>query len=128
MSIVTTDSDSWIGSALVDLDKCRLGTIEDIYFDAQSGRPQWLLVRNGRFGMRRILVPLAEARRIREGIMTPYDKRRIDRAPRIDPAEDLHDEQTAELYRHYGLRQDELVETDEPDPPSPRERVLSYLT
>lgn len=127
MSICTTDCELWIGGALVDEGDRRLGTIEEIYFDEPTGRPQWLVVRNGRFS-RRSFVPLTDAKRIPEGIMTPYDRHTIESAPRIAADEDLGEEQAHALYSHYDLAYDALVDTDQPDPPSPRERVLSYLT
>ena len=126
MSISTTDCDAWIGSALLDDLDARLGTIDEIYFDASSGRPQWLVIKSGRFA-RRSFVPLTGARRIPGGIMTTYDRRLIAAAPRITDDDDLAEEQAHALYRHYGLAYDALFETDMPDPPSPRERVLSYL-
>lgn len=128
MSISTTDSESWIGGVLVDDVDHRLGTIEEVYFDEQTGRAQWLVIRRGRFAARHTFVPLAHARRTPAGIRTHYDRRQIESAPRIDPADDLPEQRLHALYDHYGLPYDALVETDGPDGPSPRELVLSWLT
>ena len=122
----TTRRDSWIGSALINPDGRRLGTIEDIYRHAQSGRAQWVVVRVGRFGSRRSFVPLADARRTPEGIVTPYSKSQIASAPKVDAEEQLRDEQVIEMYRHYDLPHDELVDTHAAEP-TPRDRVIGYL-
>ena len=45
MSINTMDSESWIGSTLVDNDDRKLGTIEAIYFDEQTGQSQWMAIK-----------------------------------------------------------------------------------
>lgn len=126
MSICTTDCELWIGSALVDEGDRRLGTIEEIYFDEPTGCPQWLVVRHGRFS-KRSFVPLTDAKRIPDGIMTPYGQHTIGAAPRIATDEDLGEAQAQALYSHYDLAYDVLVDTDRPDAPSARERVLSYL-
>lgn len=119
MSINTMDSESWIGSTLVDSDDRKLGTIEAIYFDEQTGQSQWMAIKTGLFGNKHHFVPLGGATPTDEAVMTPYDKRQVDDAPNLDPDEDLADEQVVELYRYYGLAYDQpacgdqvVVETD----------------
>jgi hypothetical protein len=128
MSTITMDSESWVGSILTDSENHKLGTIEDIYFDEQS-RPLWRVVKTGRFGARHSLVPLADARRTGHAIATPFAKRQVEDAPRIDLAEDLRDEQVRELYRYYGLTYDAEVAGSEPEAAfeTAAERVLKYL-
>jgi len=120
MSINTMDSESWIGSTLVDNDDRKLGTIEAIYFDEQTGQSQWMAIKSGLFGNKHHFVPLAGATPTDEAVITPYDKSQIDDAPNIDPDEDLADDQVVELYRYYGLAYDPPPCGDqvvgEPDP------------
>jgi hypothetical protein len=41
---------SWQGATLVDGDGDRVGTIDAIYVDDQTGEPEWALVNTGLFG------------------------------------------------------------------------------
>ena len=38
---------SWQGSTMVDRDGDKVGTIESIYVDDQTGQPEWALVNTG---------------------------------------------------------------------------------
>ncbi len=112
MSVITTDSESWIGSILIGNDDRKLGTIEAIYFDEETGRAQWMAVKNGVFHNKHSFVPLAGATPTDYAVMTPYDKSQVDDAPKIAPNEDLPDEQVAELYAYYGLDYDAPIDSD----------------
>jgi len=103
MTIDTMDSETWIGSTLIDSAEHKVGTIEAIYFDEDTGRAQWMAVKSGLLGTKHSFVPLTDAMAVDDAIQTPYDKSQIDDAPSVDPDEDLRDEQVLELYRHYGL-------------------------
>jgi uncharacterized protein YrrD len=52
---------SWQGATMVDRDGDRVGTIDAIYVDDQSGQPEWALVNTGLFGTRSTFVPIAQA-------------------------------------------------------------------
>src|SRR3954447_24629931 len=39
------DIETWRGRTLVDRDGDKIGTIEDIYLDRQSGEPEWVAVK-----------------------------------------------------------------------------------
>jgi uncharacterized protein (TIGR02271 family) len=52
---------SWQGATLVDRDGSRVGTIDAIYVDDQTGEPEWALVNTGLFGTKSSFVPLAQA-------------------------------------------------------------------
>ncbi|HZB59087.1 MAG TPA: PRC-barrel domain-containing protein, partial [Actinomycetota bacterium] len=47
---------SWQGATMVDRDGDRIGTIESIYVDDQTGQPEWALVNTGLFGTRSTFV------------------------------------------------------------------------
>jgi sporulation protein YlmC with PRC-barrel domain len=38
---------SWRGSNAVDSDGDKIGKIEEIYMDAETGKPEWLAVKTG---------------------------------------------------------------------------------
>jgi hypothetical protein len=112
MNITSMDSESWIGRTLIDGEDRKLGTIEAIYFDAQTDRPQWMAVKTGLWGAKHSFVPLADATPVDDAIRTPYAQGQVDDAPRFAAAEDLPDDQVAELYRYYGLAYDPPVARD----------------
>ena len=102
MSNIAMDSESWIGWTLIDNEGREIGMIEAIYFDQESGLPQWMAVDSGLDG-RHSFVPLADAAPTEDAVMTPYAKRQIDDAPTLAADEDLPDDRVLALYGYYGL-------------------------
>jgi uncharacterized protein (TIGR02271 family) len=95
---------AWRGQDALDADGDKIGSIEEIYLDAETDEPEWALVNTGMFGTKRSFVPLRNAAPSDgEGVRVPFDKATVKDAPKVDPDGRLsHDEET-ELYRHYGL-------------------------
>jgi uncharacterized protein (TIGR02271 family) len=98
---------NWRGQALTDAGGSKIGTIEEIYLDADTGQPEWALVHTGMFGTKRNFVPLREAKESEQGVTAPYTKDQVKDAPAIDPDGQLSQREEAELYRHYGLEYSE---------------------
>jgi uncharacterized protein (TIGR02271 family) len=94
---------TWRGEQLHGSDGDKLGTIEEIYLDAETRAPEWALVTTGLFGTKRSFVPLRDASSSDEGVTVPFDKDAVKQAPRIEPDGQLSQRQEAELYRHYGI-------------------------
>jgi uncharacterized protein (TIGR02271 family) len=94
---------SWQGRAMVDRDGDRIGDIEAIYVDDQTGQPEWALVNTGLFGTRSTFVPIAQASASGDQVQVPYEKQRIKDAPNMDPDGHLSAQEEQELWRHYGL-------------------------
>jgi uncharacterized protein (TIGR02271 family) len=94
---------SWQGATVVDRDGDRVGTIDAIYVDDQSGQPEWALVNTGLFGTRSTFVPVAQATSSGDQVQVPYEKQLIKDAPRMDPDGHLSEAEEQELWRHYGL-------------------------
>jgi uncharacterized protein (TIGR02271 family) len=93
----------WQGATMVDRDGDRVGAIESIYVDDQTGQPEWALVNTGLFGTRSTFVPLAQANPSGDQVQVPYQKQLIKDAPRVDPDGHLSEAEEQELWRHYGL-------------------------
>jgi uncharacterized protein (TIGR02271 family) len=93
----------WRGRDVMDRDGDKIGKLEEIYLDDETGKPEWALVKTGMFGGRGSFVPLAEARQHDEAITVPYEKGQVKDAPNIDGDERLSQQEEAELYRFYGL-------------------------
>ena len=97
------DVKTWRGATLVDNDGDKIGTIEDIYLDRQSGEPEWVTVKTGLFGTKSSFVPIADARSSGEQeVRVPYTKDQVKDAPRIDPDGELSANEERQLYEHYG--------------------------
>ena len=85
----------------------KLGTIEDIYLDEQTGEPEWVAINTGLFGSKVSFAPLAEATRSGEGVQLPYTKEQVKDAPNAEADGRLSQDEEAALYRHYGLEYSE---------------------
>jgi uncharacterized protein (TIGR02271 family) len=93
---------AWRGRNAVDAEGSKIGTIEEIYLDADTDQPEWLAVKTGLFGSHISFVPIAEATEAGDGIRVPYAKAQVKDAPHADPDGQLSQQEEADLYRHYG--------------------------
>lgn len=94
---------TWRGQDAMGRDGDKLGSIEDIYLDEQTGKPEWVAIKTGLFGTKLSFAPLAEARHEDGGIHLPYDKATLKDAPNVDADGQLSQEEEQRLYAHYGL-------------------------
>src|SRR5829696_5539690 len=95
------------GEDLYDTNGEKIGKVEEIYLDAQTGEPEWALVNTGLFGTKSNFVPLRDAGDEGGSLRVPYDKGQVKDAPQMDPDGQLSQREEAELYRHYGLEYSE---------------------
>ena len=110
---------AWIGNRVTDSLGVGVGRLEDIWVDAQTGEPSWLLVREGRFGGRHKLIPFEGATEGGGRLWLPYERDLIRSAPEIDTEGVLTAELGEELRAHFGVE-------DRPAPkPAPRYRYRS---
>jgi uncharacterized protein YrrD len=93
------------GEKLCDRDGDKIGTIEEIYLDADTGAPEWALVTAGLFGGKRMFVPVRDATDADRTLRVPFDKATVQSAPTMEPDGQLSQSEEAELYRHYGMDQ-----------------------
>ena len=94
---------SWQGRTMVDPAGDKLGTIDAIYLDDETGQPEWATVTRGLFSAKAALVPLAQAQDMGDSVQVPYDKQQVTDAPSMEADGSLSQDEEAELYRHYGL-------------------------
>jgi uncharacterized protein (TIGR02271 family) len=97
---------TWEGRTMLDRDGSRIGSIDAIYLDDQTGQPEWALVNTGLFGTKSSFVPLTQATQTGEEVRVPYDKQLVKDAPRIDPDQHLSEAEERQLWRHYGFDYD----------------------
>jgi len=91
------------GEDLYDTDGSKIGSIEEIYLDAETDEPEWALIHTGLFGTKRTFVPLRDASETDGNLTVPIDKATVKDAPQVDANGQLSQREESELYRHYGM-------------------------
>ena len=98
------DVQTWRGRKMVDADGDKIGTIENILLDRQTGEPAWAAVKTGLFGRKHTLVPIRDAEVVGENeVRVPLDNDKVKDAPRIEPDGELSPDDERALWEHYGL-------------------------
>jgi uncharacterized protein (TIGR02271 family) len=94
---------NWQGRTMIDPAGDKLGKIDAIYLDDETGQPEWALVTSGLFSTKATFVPLAQAQPTGDAIQVPHEKAQVTDAPSMEADGQLSQDEEAELYRHYGL-------------------------
>jgi uncharacterized protein (TIGR02271 family) len=92
---------------MVDPAGDKLGTIDAIYVDDETGQPEWATVTSGMFAAKIAFVPLAQAQSTSDSVQVPFDKDQVRDAPTMQADGSLSQDDEAELYRHYGMEYSE---------------------
>src|SRR6266581_375736 len=95
---------AWEGRTMLDRDGDRIGTIDAIYLDDQTGQLEWALVCTGLFGGKATFVPLARATQTGAGVQVPYSKQLVKDAPQVYVDQHLSGAEEQQLWRHYGMK------------------------
>jgi uncharacterized protein (TIGR02271 family) len=103
MTPETTHAYDWHGRTLKDRNGDKIGTVDAVYVDQQTDKPEWALVNTGLFGTKSSFVPIAGASPSGEDIVVQVDAQQVKAAPKMDSDQDLSEQQEAELFRHYGI-------------------------
>ena len=98
-----THAYEWRGREVVSADGDKIGTLEEVYLDTQSGQPEWATVTTGLLGMKQTFVPLAQADPDGGRVVVPYSKDQVKDAPSVDPDGELSPDEESALYNHYGV-------------------------
>jgi hypothetical protein len=91
------------GDDLFDGDGDKIGSIEEIYLDADTDVPAWAVVQTGLLGTKRIFVPLRDATEAEGGVAVPYPKELVKDAPEISHDGAISKNEEAALLQHYGI-------------------------
>ncbi len=93
----------WIGHAVVDQARDKIGKVSQIYVDEDTGQPEWLAVNTGMFRSRSSFVPIRGAQLDGDQLVIPYDKGKVKDAPQVEDDTDgyLEPEEEQTLYRYY---------------------------
>ena len=99
----TTEAYDFRGRTLVDGDGEKIGKIDELYYDAQGGQPEWALVNTGLFGTKKTFVPIRSASPAGEDLKVPVSKEQVKDAPRMDADQELSESEERQLFDHYGV-------------------------
>jgi uncharacterized protein (TIGR02271 family) len=98
-----TEAYEWRGRTVVASDGDKIGTLEEIYLDTETGEPEWATVRTGLFGAQQTFIPLVQVDHRRGEVVVPYSKDQVKDAPSVDPDGQLSPDEEDRLYSHYGI-------------------------
>jgi sporulation protein YlmC with PRC-barrel domain len=98
-----TEEYEWRGRNVVTSDGDKVGTLEEVYLDADSGHPEWATVRTGLFGAQHTIVPLVDVDHCHGEVVVPYTKDQVKGAPSVDPDGQLSDAEEELLSDHYDV-------------------------
>jgi uncharacterized protein (TIGR02271 family) len=98
-----TEAYGFQGRTMLDRDGDKIGKIDDIYEDKQTGQPEWALVNTGLFGTKKTFVPLRGANPVGEDVRVPFVKSHVKDAPVIDADGELSETEEQKLFTHYDL-------------------------
>ena len=93
----------WKGRVVLDRTGDKLGSVLDVYYDAENDEPGWVLLGTADAGASTRLVPVAKAVEHGNELRVPYDRAFVEAAPGMDPGGRLWPQEEAELYAYYGL-------------------------
>ena len=86
-----------------DKDGEKLGNVNEVFVDDQSGQPTFVEVNHGLFGMNSSLVPLRGHDFSGDDLKLGFSKDRIKDAPDFDSDKPLTPEAQSDIFKHYGL-------------------------
>lgn len=94
------------GADVYSSDGEKIGAVDQVYVDAQTGQAEWMGVGTGFLRTKQALVPLAGADVHEGGVTVPYTKDQVQDSPSVEE-EEVSQATEAELYAHYGLEYSE---------------------
>ncbi|WP_052164723.1 PRC and DUF2382 domain-containing protein [Actinoplanes utahensis] len=128
------DIDRLQGIAVYDRAGHELGTVRQIYLDAETGDPLWVTVSTGTLSFQESFVPLLGARLDAGRLTVAADADQVRRAPLLDTGGPLEHQQAERLHDHYGTAPDDAMTRSEERlvasttrEPARRVRLRKYL-
>jgi uncharacterized protein (TIGR02271 family) len=97
------DLASYRGQTLYDESGSKVGTIDQVYVDDETGQPTFFTVSTGLFGSRTTFVPVSSASSSGDGVTVAFSKDFIKDAPNVDPDGHLSEEEQDRLYDYYNI-------------------------
>jgi uncharacterized protein (TIGR02271 family) len=98
-----TEAYEWRGRDVVGSDGEKIGTVDEVYLDTDSGDPEWLSINTGLFGLKSSFAPIQGAQPEGGAVRLAYTKEQVKDAPGVEPDQELNDSEERTLWSHYGL-------------------------
>lgn len=113
--MATFDVNAILSSTAYDADGDKIGKVEQVFLDDNSGEPTFLTVNTGLFGAKETFVPAKDVRQDGDRVVLPYQKDVVKDAPRVDADQHLSPSEEEELYRYYEMNYDDGRGTEHGD-------------
>ncbi len=97
----THTPESLLGRKAVDLQGDKIGSVGQVYVNDATGRPDWVTINTGLFGLRESFAPLQESSFDGENLVLPFDKEVVKSAPDIEDTSHLNADDQDALYSYY---------------------------
>jgi len=102
--VITQNDIARLTDAIVyDTDGDKIGSVGQVYLDAETGDPEWLTLKTGLFGAKEIFVPLRGATVTDDRVAVAYGKDQVNQAPQIDTDGPISHTEEDQLHTFYGL-------------------------
>jgi len=102
-----------VGRNAVDPDGDKIGTIDEIYVDEDTGEPSWLTVKTGWFGSNVSFVPIQGTYFGGDEVVVAYSKATVKDAPNFDADGHISRDEEMRLYEYYNVQRAGQTATDE---------------
>jgi uncharacterized protein (TIGR02271 family) len=90
-----------LGREVISSDGERLGQVEDVYVDSETGEPEFLIIASGLLKRRRHAVPASGLTAGEETVQIAFGKDDVKYAPTIEADGELSEAEEEALYRYY---------------------------
>ena len=98
-----SEARAWVGHGVDEAGGVGIGQVHGLFVDAESGEPDWLIVKLGRFGGRLVAVPLRDCAAGAGRVWVSHGRDAIRGAPVVDPSRPLLREHELTICAHYGI-------------------------
>ncbi len=98
------NADDYRDATVYDSQGDKVGKVEDLFIDEETGRPEWVQIDTGVLAPH-ALVPAEKLSRSEDGWVAPYTTDHITSAPRVDAkADTISQTDERKLYEHYDVQ------------------------
>jgi uncharacterized protein (TIGR02271 family) len=93
--------DVYVRRNAVDPQGTKIGSVGQVHVNDETGRPDWITVNTGLFGMKENFAPLAGSSFNGDDLVLPFDKTVVEDSPDIADASHLDADEQHSLYGYY---------------------------
>jgi uncharacterized protein (TIGR02271 family) len=114
------EAQRWYGMTVLDSEGEKIGTIDQVYMDDATGKPEWASITSGFLGMSRRLVPLAGATPEGDSVQAGVTKDQVNNSPSVNEDQELSESEESRLFEYYGIPYGGATKTSEGAPQGTR--------